>query len=322
MTAAEIARRLAQNIGALAIELLPNGKKEGHEWRVGSAAGEGGSSLGIHLAGAKAGVWADFATGECGDALDLVRAVHHCDLAQALTWARRWLRIEDGPFAPTPNRAPSSKPKPVAADNDPERWRRPWRQASPITGTLAEVYLKGRGLDFPDPAGSVLRFAPRHLRKDPTGELEHSPALLALLRDVKGGEPCGIVNVYLQADGRDRIRDGKGKTSWGQVRGAAVMLDPFDAPTMGVIIAEGVETAISLHMAELHPVWATAGAGNMSAFPVLAGIEAVTIAADRGEPGQKAAAACAARWRDAGREAFIITPPDAGDWADARRSAA
>ena len=71
-------------------------------------------------------------------------------------------------------------------------------------------------------------------------------------------------------------------------------------------------------MADLAPVWCCGGAGVLSHFPLLGGIEALTIAADQGKPGQKAAAAVAERWRAAGREVSIITPREAGDWADPR----
>jgi putative DNA primase/helicase len=73
-------------------------------------------------------------------------------------------------------------------------------------------------------------------------------------------------------------------------------------------------------MADLTPVWALGGAGNLSSFPVLSGIEALTVTADADEPGQRAAVAVADRWRRAGREAVIISPP-VGDWADPRRTA-
>jgi twinkle protein len=69
--AAELAALLARDAEGVARMLLPNGKREGHEWRAGSTDGEAGKSLGVHLTGAKAGVWCDFATGENGDLLDL-----------------------------------------------------------------------------------------------------------------------------------------------------------------------------------------------------------------------------------------------------------
>jgi hypothetical protein len=164
----------------------------------------------------------------------------------------------------------------------------------------------------------VLRFAARRARKNPADEFEHHPALLALLRDIGTGEPCGIINIYLQPDGTDRIRDRKGKTVTGHVGGAAVMLDDFADVTLGLIIAEGVETAIALWMVELRPVWALGGAGNLGAFPVLGGIEALTVAADTDEVGQRAAAEIIRRWRRAGREVLTVAPTS-GDWADQAR---
>jgi hypothetical protein len=74
MNAAEIAGQLSDRILKLVEELLPNGRRDGREWRVGNIAGEAGSSLSVRLIGPKAGLWHDFATGESDDALNLVRA--------------------------------------------------------------------------------------------------------------------------------------------------------------------------------------------------------------------------------------------------------
>ena len=51
MTAADVARALAERLEALVRELLPDGRREGHEWLVGNVHGERGSSLGVHLSG-------------------------------------------------------------------------------------------------------------------------------------------------------------------------------------------------------------------------------------------------------------------------------
>jgi hypothetical protein len=161
----------------------------------------------------------------------------------------------------------------------------------------------------------------RRARQNPAGELKYHPALLALLRNVRTGEPVGIINVYLQPDGRDRLRDRKAKTVWGRAGGAAVMLSGFDEPTHGLTVCEGVETGIALLADGLSPVWALGGAGNLASFPVFAGIEALTIAADADSPGQQAADTAAARWRRAGAEVRIAAPP-AGDWAAPEGAAA
>ncbi len=87
----EIVGRLTGNIGALCEYLLPNGRREGAEWRCGSVQGEPGKSLGVHLAGAKAVIWADFADDSKGDPLDLVQACLGIDKGGAVLWAKDWL---------------------------------------------------------------------------------------------------------------------------------------------------------------------------------------------------------------------------------------
>ncbi len=61
MTAREVSALLAGQAEALCRHLLPGGRREGAEWRCGSVQGEPGKSLGVHLKGPKAGIWADFA---------------------------------------------------------------------------------------------------------------------------------------------------------------------------------------------------------------------------------------------------------------------
>lgn len=88
-----IKRMLADRAQSVAEMLLPGGRKEAQEWRAGSVAGEKGGSLGVHLSGAKSGVWQDFATGEHGDLLDLWVAARGCTLPEALDAAHSWLGL-------------------------------------------------------------------------------------------------------------------------------------------------------------------------------------------------------------------------------------
>jgi putative DNA primase/helicase len=72
------------------------------------------------------------------------------------------------------------------------------------------------------------------------------------------------------------------------------------------------------------PAWALISAGNIGTFPVLAGIESLTILVDHDKAdqhgrraGQLAAAECARRWDAAGREVITIIPQREGhDMAD------
>lgn len=98
----DVKRMLADRAASVAEYLLPRGRKDGTEWRVGSINGEPGQSLGVHIAGAKAGVWADFNGGTGGDLLDLWCATKNVTLNSALEDARAWLGVS----RPSPYREP------------------------------------------------------------------------------------------------------------------------------------------------------------------------------------------------------------------------
>ncbi|MDE2451993.1 MAG: AAA family ATPase [Burkholderiales bacterium] len=95
MNAAELSARLAENAATVAEYLLPKGKKVSGEWKAGSTSGEEGQSLSVRIAGAKRGLWRDFATGEGGDLLDLWSACRAASIAQAMAEARSYLGIRD-----------------------------------------------------------------------------------------------------------------------------------------------------------------------------------------------------------------------------------
>ncbi|MDW9176990.1 toprim domain-containing protein [Legionella pneumophila] len=85
MMAKEISLLLAQRAEDIARHLLPQGKKEGNEWCVGSISGESGKSLRVRLTGEKAGIWCDFATGtDKGDLLDLWALKRNLKISEAI----------------------------------------------------------------------------------------------------------------------------------------------------------------------------------------------------------------------------------------------
>lgn len=95
MTPKQISERLSARCEEVAKMLLPGGKRDGKEWRTGSADGEAGKSLGVCIAGSKAGVWSDFATGESGDLLDLWAASKGVSLFEAIQEAKAFLGVQD-----------------------------------------------------------------------------------------------------------------------------------------------------------------------------------------------------------------------------------
>ncbi len=84
LSAGETSRELSLRMASLVADLLPGARREGRLARIGSPAGEPGQSCAIHVGGARAGRWHDFASGQGGDALDLIRAVRRVDLREAI----------------------------------------------------------------------------------------------------------------------------------------------------------------------------------------------------------------------------------------------
>ncbi|HEX7325331.1 MAG TPA: AAA family ATPase [Rhodanobacteraceae bacterium] len=123
MTANEIAALLARQADVVAQMLLPNGHRDGHEWRCGDVDGEPGKSLAVHLDGEKAGWWRDFAGGDRdgGDLIGLWTRTRHLSLHDACVEACKFLGINPGRDRPA-HRAQQ------------------WKQPAPVTGGLSDAH--------------------------------------------------------------------------------------------------------------------------------------------------------------------------------------
>jgi len=99
---ASYAQELARDAERVVNHLLPYARKEGREMKVGSTSGEPGDSLSVCILGDKAGVWADFATGQSGDLIELWREVRGLSMADALREIKDWLGIREDAFPVRP----------------------------------------------------------------------------------------------------------------------------------------------------------------------------------------------------------------------------
>lgn len=190
-----------------------------------------------------------------------------------------------------------------------------WSEARDPRGRVVAGYLASRGLSLPDDiAGDVIRFHPA-LKFDGLPVA----AMVALYRDIRTNEPCGIHRTFL--DGAGNKLDRK---MLGRARDAAIKLNADESVTLGLNVGEGVETCLAARLAGFRPVWALGSATAIAAFPLLSGIEAITVLGetDDGGANHRAAQACAARWIGAGREALMVAPLVGGDLNDVWREVA
>jgi hypothetical protein len=312
----QVASLLAARIQTLAPELLRAGKRDGHEWRCGSLAGDPGQSLAVHLTGAKAGVWCDFSTGETGDAMDLVAQVlFRGDKRQALHWARRWLGLESGDPAALATARREAQARSEQADAlaaaDAEARRRQavalWLRGVPIPGTPVEAYLAGRGIELRDMGHvpSALRYLPDCWCAEAGLRL---PAMVAAIADT-AGRHVATHRTWLEPV-PDRLRPGQWrkaslrdpKMTLGSYAGGFIRLargasgKPWAAirPGETVAFAEGIETALSV--AALVPEWRVAAAvslGNLARLALPEAVRDVVVCADRDPPQSKATEALA-----------------------------
>jgi hypothetical protein len=140
--------------------------------------------------------------------------------------------------------------------------------------------------------------------------------MVALFRDINTNEPCAIHRTFLDGTG-SKI----GRKMLGRARDAAIKIDADENVTLGLHIGEGLETCLAAYLAGFRPVWALGSAGAIARFPVLAGIEAITILGETGDDGasHRAVQTCAARWIEAGREVLVVEPIGCADLNDVWR---
>jgi hypothetical protein len=267
-------------------------------------------SLAVVIAGPKAGSWCDHETNEGGGPLDLIMVAHECSFRDALDTARDFL----GGSMPEASPAPPDIIL-LATDDDDEEKRIAralsyWKRSHDPRGTVVETYLASRCIVLPEGvAGEVIRFCagPR--------------MMVALLRDIHTNEPCGIHRTFLTAEGT-KIE----KKMLGRAKGAAIKLSPDEDVTHGLHIGEGIESTLSGMYVDLLPAWCLGNAGAIAAFPVLAGIESLTIFRERKDTGEldkanvRASMSCTERWLEAGREVLFATP-EHGDLNDVLQAA-
>ena len=182
-----------------------------------------------------------------------------------------------------------------------------WRASHDIAGSLAETYLRSRGLVLS--SLSSLRFHPG---------LKHAsggvwPALVALVVHGETGLPIAIHRTFLARYGHGKAPVDPPKMMLGPCRGGLVRLgEPGDV----LMVGEGIETCLAAMQATGKPAWAALSTSGLRALDLPRAIAEVIVLADGDEPGEAAAQHCARRWQREGRSVRIARPPSGMDFND------
>tara|TARA_R110000744_G_scaffold100087_1_gene193035 strand:+ start:2150 stop:3196 length:1047 start_codon:yes stop_codon:yes gene_type:complete len=243
---ADLSADLADRAESFCRQYFPGGRKQGNYWQVGDTSGAKGQSLAIRLqaeGGRKAGSWADYATGQYGDLIDLLQErLGSVTLKETLREARSFLG--EAP-CPAVLREPRKAERPDAASSKRiARARKLFAAGKPVLGTLAATYLKGRGITRLGPA---IRYHPQvFLRQgeDVSNSPQRSPALLAKITNNRG-QITGCARVYLDPSTGSLAAIESPKRILGQLHGQAIR---FWSGKMrsDLIVGEGLENILSV----------------------------------------------------------------------------
>ena len=304
--AAELARRLARDAEAVCRRYLSNGRRQGRYWVVGDVANTPGHSLFVRLTGPEsgkgaAGKWTDAATGEHGDLLDLIALSMGLDrFGDVLDEARTFLSLPR--VGPTYDYRASRPPAPIGS---PESARRLFTASHPIPGTIAEAYLRNRGITaFHQTA--ALRFHPRcYYRPNDDAATEVWPALIAAVTNLSG-TITGAHRTWLDPSGNDKAPVDTPRRAMGHLLGHGVR---FGIVADVMAAGEGIETMLSLRsVLPRLPMLAALSANHLAAILLPLTLRRLYIARDHDPAGDVAVAALTERAHSAGIEPLTLSP--------------
>lgn len=322
LSASQLADRLARDAEAVCRHYLSAGRRAGNYWIVGDVANSKGKSLYVHLSGPRAGRWTDAATSQYGDLLDLVRETSGLvDFRDVADEVRRFLSLP----RPASSRRGDAHTDPPVDRPAGERARRLFRMTQPLGRSLADSYLRQRGI-LRAAQHQALRYHPSCFYRDlVTGRTLSYPALIAAVTD-SSGVITGVHRTYLERSGLDP--DGVGKAqvdtprrALGGLLGNAVrFLFPVHGSVPVMAAGEGLESILSLaHVMPGMPMAAALTANHLAAFRLPDGCQRIYIAADADAAGRHGIEGLSRRAQALGIVPLVLSP-ELGDFnEDLRR---
>ncbi len=215
-------------------------------------------------------------------------------------------RVTAGAWSPPVRKDPKSAAEAQARKQ--EAAGKLWLGSIGASGTLADKYLSARCL-----AGLATSPALRYRDDCSHPQGGTLPAMIAVVSNVEG-VPIAVHRTYLDRVTARKATVEPAKASLGPIWTGAIRLHPV-LPGQPLIIAEGIETAASASLMIGAPAWASISCGNLHhAMELPAVARDIIIAADKDDPGERAAQAAARRWMDEGRQVRIARPNGPGDF--------
>lgn len=314
--ATQIAHRLGRNAEAVCRHYLSQGYREGGYWLVGNAQNVPGRSLYVRLVDMEKGVagkWTDAATGEHGDLLDIIALNQgYHQLRDTLDEARRFLSLPIPAIDPNQDR---NRSKSKVAAGSPEAAKRLFAASKPLLGTVAETYLRKRGIT--NLAGcDALRYHPhcyyRPSKDDAPDTRTAWPALIAAVTDL-GGEQTGVHRTWLNPDNLAKAPVASPRRAMGNILGHAIRFGIADDV---MIAGEGLETMQSLRevMPDM-PLIAATSSAHLAAILFPPTLKRLYVARDNDPAGHSAVATLTQRAVPAGIEVIPLVP-HLGDFND------
>lgn len=314
--ASDLARRLADQAEAVCRHYLSKGRREGRYWLVGDIANTPGRSLYVRLQGVDgstgaAGKWTDAATGDHGDLLDLIAANQRLiNLRETLDEARRFLSL------PRVEPVERNRREPPVPTGSLEAARRLIKIAKPILGTIAQTYLRQRGItDLRE--CDALRFHPhcwyRGDEDDPRDRARDAwPAMIAAVTDLDGSV-TGAHRTWLDPSGHDKAPVSTPRRAMGHLLGHGVR---FGRASDVMVAGEGIETVLSLRQVlTTLPMVAALSANHLSALILPPTLRRLYVARDKDPAGDRASETLTERAMAVGIDVLPLEP-SMGDFND------
>ena len=302
----DIFRRAKQQIMSIESEvmrLLPYGKREGREWICINPT-RSDNNLGSFKVNLVSGKWSDFASGDAGG--DIVSLLAYLEGVSQYEAALKIVGRRSNILIFPRKTAKVSKDKYIKALISKILAECMSSNSSPI-----EDYLRSRG--YKDEIPPNILFHPRLYH---SSSKSHYPAMVSVIHKWPDLEILGLHRTYLKTGDVGIVSKADispNKMMLGSAGGGAVMISAIESDKP-LIIAEGIETALSVYASTGIPSWAALSTSGMIKIvvPPVEELGQIIIAADSDAAGMNAAKLLATRLLGSGYKVKIAKPPSDG----------